>query len=50
MWVVGIFQSKAAALGVCLWEEGTSSGPPAEMRYPGDVWRTALRMPPPFVE
>lgn len=49
MCVLVIFQSKAAVLGVFLGR-GPFDSPSAEMLYPGDVWRIALRLPPPFIE
>lgn len=42
MWVLVIFQSKAAVLGVCLWERALPDSPSAEMLYHGVCWRTAL--------
>lgn len=51
MWVLVIFQSKAALLGVCLWGGSISDSNAAEMLHPGVMhWRTTLRMSPLFIE
>lgn len=46
---VGCFSVQSCSSG-CVRGQGTSDSASAEMLYAGDVWRTALRMPPPFTE
>lgn len=39
------FSVQSCSFGYVFVERDTSNGPSAEMLYPGDVWRTAARMP-----
>lgn len=44
------FSAQSCSSGYVFVGRDTSNSPSAEMLYPGDVWRTAVRMPPPLIE